>query len=110
MRQGVCKAATATSSPHVVPRHVYSYGGQTESAARGKIGWRMGNYVWLAIKDILLPKKFRKCHINVSRYLNMVLGMHVILPSSVQIFIADELKNTRGIESFSIWHKVDMLK
>jgi hypothetical protein len=60
----------------------------------------MDIYVWLAIKDKLLPKNFRECHINFSWYFNMVLGMHVILTSSIQIFIADEPKNTRVRHSF----------
>jgi hypothetical protein len=69
----------------------------------------MDIYVWLAIKDKLLPKIFRECHINFSRYFNLVLGMHVILTSFVQIFVADEPKNTRVIASFSSCHKVDMV-
>jgi hypothetical protein len=68
----------------------------------------MFNYVWLAIKDKLVPKNLRECHINFSRCINMVLGMHVILPNSVQIFVADEPKNTGVVESFSNCHKVDM--
>jgi hypothetical protein len=68
----------------------------------------MGNYVWLAIKIKLHPGNLIECHINFSRYLNMVLGMHVILPNSVEIFVGDEPKNMRVIESFSNCHKVDM--
>ena len=42
-------------------------------------------------------RNFAEWHINVSGYLNMGLGMHVILPISVQIFVGDEPKNTRVI-------------
>jgi hypothetical protein len=69
----------------------------------------MYNYMWLAIKDKLLPKICRECHINFPRYFNMVLGMHVILPNSVQIFVYDEPKTMGVIESFSNCDKVDML-
>jgi hypothetical protein len=68
----------------------------------------MDNYGWVAKKDKLLPKIFRECHINSSQYFNMVLGMHVILMSSAQIFVADEPKNTGVIAPFSSCHKVDM--
>ena len=63
----------------------------------------MDIYVWLAIKDKLLPKNFRECHINFSWYFNMVLGMHVILTSSVKIFVAGEPKNMRVIYSLILF-------
>ena len=62
----------------------------------------------LAIKNKIVLKIFGEGHINFSLCTNMVLGMHVILPNSVQIFLADEPKNTGVIESFSNWHKVDI--
>jgi hypothetical protein len=95
--------------PHMSIHGMYIVAAGRLKVLPGKKSWRMDNYLWLAIKDKLLPENFRECHTNFPRYFNMVLGMHVILPNSVQIFVADEPKIMGVIKSFSNCHKVDML-
>jgi hypothetical protein len=108
LRQGVCKAANATSSPQVYPRMYIVAAGRLKVLPMKK-RLENGHLRVVGYKRQTSSQIFRECHINFSRYFNLVLGMHVILTSFVQIFVADEPKNTRVIASFSSCHKVDMV-
>ena len=88
----------------LVPRHPHmsTHGIYIVTAGRLKVlpgGKKLenGHLRLVGYKRYTSSRNYRECHINVSWYLNMALGMHVILPISVQIFVGDEPKNTRVI-------------
>ena len=107
-----CVRASARAQ---LPRHppTSSHGMYIVTAGRLKLlpGGKMfenGHLCVVGYKKHTSSRNFRECHIDLPGYLDMVLGMHVILPISVQIFVGDEPKNTRVIQSFSNCHEVDM--